>query len=161
MTIYKIDARIAEILMSVDEETGELPEGAFDELSQLNEDREVKVENAACLYVNLAAEAKAIRDQEQALAERRKATEKRMDSIERYIDFALGGNDFSSPRVAVKHRKSVVVEIDDKVFWQNPAAAFVRQKAPEVDKAAVKAALKDGGIVPGASLVERRTVSIK
>lgn len=161
MTIFEIDARIAEILMSVDDETGELPESAFDELTALNEDRETKIENAACLYVNLAAEAKAIREQEKTLAERRQSTEKRMASIERLIDHALSGNDFSSPRVAVKHRKTVAVEIDEAVFWEHPAAAFIRQKAPEVDKVAIKAALKDGGIVPGASLVERRTVSIK
>ena len=160
MTIYDIDNRIAEILSEVDE-NGELPEGAFDELAQLNEDREVKIENAACMVINLTAEAKAIRDQEAALAERRKAIERRVERVKNYIEFATDGASFSSPRVQVKYSKSTAVEIDEAVFWQNPATAFIRQKAPEADKTAIKAALKDGAIIPGASLVERKNMTIK
>ena len=161
MNIYQIDAEIQRILSEVDEETGELPESAYEELAQLTADRDVKVENAACMVINLTAEAKAIREQETALAERRKAVERRVERIRGYIEYALDGNTFSSPRVQVKYGKSTAVEIDEAVFWENPATAFIRQKDPEPDKAAIKAALKDGAIIPGASLVERKNMTIK
>lgn len=160
MTIYDIDNRIAEILSETDE-NGELPSEAFDELTQLNADREIKIENAACMVVNLTAEAKAIREQEIALAERRKAIERRVERVKNYIEFATDGNSFSSPRVQVKYGKSTVVELDEDQFWFNPAEAFIRRKPPEADKAAIKAALKDGAIIPGAWLVEKKNMTIK
>jgi len=160
MTIYEIDARIAEILSQTDE-NGELPEAAIDELMNLSGDRETKIENAACMVVNLTAEAKAIRDQESTLAERRKAIERRMERIRNYIEYATNGESYYSPRVCVRYAKSTAVEIDEDKFWFNPAEAFIRRKPPEVDKVAVKAALKDGAIIPGASLVERKNMTIK
>ena len=160
MTIYEIDREIERILSEVDE-NGELPEGAFDELAELNADRETKIDNAACMVLDLIADAKKIKEQEAALAARRKTLENRAERIKKYLEYATDGNSFSSPRVAVKWGKSTVVEIDDDAFWKNPDAAFVRMKAPEPDKAAIKAALKDGAVIPGAALVEHRNMTIK
>lgn len=160
MNIYEIDKEIERILSQVDE-NGELPDEAFEELTQLNAERETKIENAACMVVNLTAEAKAIREQENALAQRRKSLENRVAGIKRYLEYATDGNSFSSPRVQVKWTKSTAVEIDPVVFWQNPADMFIRVKDPEVDKAAIKQVLKNGGVVPGASLVEHRNIQIK
>ena len=160
MTIYDIDNRISEILSETDE-NGELPEGAFEELAQLNADRDTKIENAACMVVNLTAEAKAIREQEIALADRRKAIERRVERVKNYIEFATDGNPFSSPRVQVKYGKSTAVELDEEQFWFHPAEAFIRRKPPEADKAAIKAALKDGAIIPGAWLVEHTNMTIR
>lgn len=160
MTIYGIDAEISRILSQVDE-NGELPDSAVEELMQLNADRETKIDNAACMVINLTAEAKAIREQEKALAERRKSIENRVASIKNLLAYALDGNAFSSPRVQVKFVKSTAVEIDPAVFWQNPAEMFIRRKDPEIDKTAITQVLKDGGIVAGASLVERRNIQIK
>lgn len=42
MTIYDIDKEIERILSEVDE-NGELPEGAFEELTKLTADREVRL----------------------------------------------------------------------------------------------------------------------
>ena len=161
MTIYEIDARISEILMRTDEETGEIPDEAFEELLQLNVAREVKIDNAACMVLDLAADAKKIREQELALAERRKRLENRAERIKKYVEFATRGEPFSSPRVQVKYGHSQAVDIDEAVFWKKPPAAYVRVKAPEVDKNALKAALKAGEVVPGAALIERSYMMIK
>ena len=163
MTIYEIDARIADILMRTDEETGELPEDAVDELVTLAETRDFKIENAACLIINLNAEAKAIRDQEITLAQRRKSIENRVERIKGYVEYATAGEPFNSPRVQVKYSKSTAVEIEDNAFWSwcvdHPE--YARRKDPEPDKTAIKAALKAGEVIPGASLVEHRNISIK
>ena len=160
MNVYEIDREIERILSEVNED-GELPETAIDELMKLNKDREAKVENAACMVINLTAEAKALKDQEAALAQRRKSIENRVARIKSWLEFVTDGNSFSSPRVQVKWSKSTAVEIDPAVFWENPAEMFIRRKDPEVDKNAIKQVLKDGGIVAGASLVERRNIQIK
>lgn len=160
MTVYEIDREIERILSEVDE-NGELPDSAVDELMQLAADRDTKVENAACMVINLTAEAKAIKDQEAALAARRKSIDNRVASIKKFLEWATDGNTFSSPRVQVKWSKSTVVEIDPAEFWANPAEMFIRRKDPEVDKNAIKQVLKEGGIVAGATLVERRNIQIK
>lgn len=163
MTIYDIDARIAEILSRTDPETGELPEDAFDELAALTESRETKIDNAACMVLDLLADAKKIREQERALSERRQSLEKRAERIKAYIEHATDGEPFSSPRVQVKYTKSKTVEIDEDRFWywcvDHPE--FARRKAPEPDKTAIKNALKAGEIIPGAELVEHINMTIK
>ena len=159
MTIYKIDARIEEILMRTDEETGELPEDAVDELMALNETREMKVENAACLVVNLTAEAKALREQEIILAQRRHSLENRVERIKGYLEYATDGEKFSSPRVQVKYTKSTAVEVNED-FWEFAPDDYIRTKK-EPDKTAIKDALKAGKVIPGAELVERKTIQVK
>ena len=162
MNIYEIDREISRILAEVDPETGELPESAFDELEQLQLDRDEKIENASCAWINLTAEAKAIREQEIALADRRRALERRADRIKRYVEYATEGQPFSSSRVAVRWRRSTSVEVDPAAFWAaHPALSLVRQKAPEPAVDAIKAALKAGIDVPGATLVEKTTMTIK
>ena len=160
MDIYPIDARIRDILSQQDED-GNLPESAFDELEALAVQREIVIENSACLVLDLVGDAKKIREQELVLAKRRQQLERRAERIKQMISDACDGSSFSSPRVQVRFGKSTAVEIDEELFWEHPATAFVRYVKPEPDKNAIKAALKDGGVVPGAVLVERRTMTIK
>ena len=161
MTIYDIDARIAEILSRTDPETGEIPEEAVAELETLAEDRDKKIENAACMVINLTAEAKAIREQEITLAQRRKSLENRAERIKGYVEYATGGEPFSSSRVQVKFTKSQAVEIyDEKAVFTFAPRSCLRCKY-ELDKAAIRAALKAGGEVPGAALVEHLNLQIK
>ena len=160
MTIYEIDNDIQRILSQVDE-NGELPEAALDELMQLQADRDTKIENAACMVLDLLGDAKKIKEQEAVLKQRREAVEKRAERIKKYLEYATEGSPFSSDRVTVKWGKSTAVEIDEAVFWNNPDPAFIRQKAPEADKTAIKAALKEGANIPGAFIVERTNMTIK
>lgn len=159
MTIYEIDSAIERILMQTDE-NGELPEEAIEELMQLNEDRETKIENAACLVLDLQADAKKIKEQEAALKQRRDSLEKRADRIKLFLEHVTEGRAFASPRVTIRYTKSTAVEIDDS-FWAAPAEMFIRKKQPEADKTAIKAALKDGAIIPGARLVYKENMTIK
>ena len=76
MSLYHIDQAI---LALVDPETGEIMDGeAFD---QLQMERETKLENIALWIKNLKAENAAIRQEEKALAERRKAGENKVERI--------------------------------------------------------------------------------
>ena len=163
MTLYEIDHAIAEAFeAAIDPETGEITDSdAWAELESLQMARETKLEGIGCWIKDLLAEASAIKTEEEALKKRRQSSEKKAESLKGYLAWTLEGQNFKTPKVAVSWRKSRAVEIDEAVFWKNPAECFVRYGKPTADKKAITAALKDGGIVPGAALVEKVSMTIK
>ena len=64
MTLYEIDQAL---LACIDMETGEVD---IEKYEQLAEEKDKKIENIACYYKALTAEAEAIKAEEKALAER-------------------------------------------------------------------------------------------
>lgn len=158
--LFEINKDLEQLLTAVDDETGELQ---IDDaaLEALMLERSEKLEGMALLCKDWAAEAAAIREEEKALAERRQRLERNAERMKARLQDALAGEKLETPRVAVSWRKSKSVEIDESVFWQFAAEAFVRYKDPEPNKTAITAALKDGGIVPGATLIEKCSMTIK
>lgn len=163
MRIYEIDAAIESLIAnSVDEETGEIlvdPE----QLDALQMERDTAVENLALYVKNLSAEASAIKAEEEKLAKRRKSTEKTAESAKKYLEYALRGEKFKTARVAVSYRKSAKLELADGFLeWAKlNAPELLRVKEPEADKDAIKAALKGGAVINGATLVENTSIQIK
>ena len=157
MTIWEID----QAMQGLVDENGELLD--FEAFSALNMEREKKIENVACWVVNLEAEAKAIREQERILAERRQAGENRARRLREYLALVLNGEKFKSPRVAVSYRHSSAVETDEGFLpWaEEYGYDFLRYKDPEVDKAAVKAYLEAGNELPFARIISRESILIK
>ena len=137
-------------------ETGEIID--IDKLNELELDREKKLENVACWIKDLKAEAEALKAEKQALAERQKVAENKMESLKKYLAFALDGKAFKSTRASVTFRKSQVVEVADIYKLDEN---YLRYKEPEADKTAIKEALKAGKTVAGATLVENTSVIIK
>ena len=161
MTIYEIDNRIAGL---VDPETGELLD--YDAFASLQMEREAKIENMALWYKDLTAEAKAIREEEKALAERRKSAENKAERLKGYLDEALAGESYKSAKVAVSYRRSKAVELADESAVINELESSGRgdciyYTAPRVNKVALARLLKDGGAVPGAELVERNNIQVR
>ena len=153
MTIYEIDEAI---LSCIDTETGEVID--TEQLDKLTMEREAKLENVACWIKELKAEAEALKAEKQALAERQKVAENKMESLKKYLAFALNGNAFKTTRASVTFRKSQAVEIADIYKLDEN---YLRYKEPEADKTAIKEALKAGKEVVGATLVENTSVIIK
>lgn len=135
MTIWEIDNAIAEL---VDPETGELLD--FDKFAELSIERDKKIENMACWVVNMTAEAKAIREQEKILAERRKALENKSDRLKDYLDKILCGEKFKTAKVAVSYRKTTSVEVDEGfVAWAvDNAPELLNYEDPKPSKTAIK-----------------------
>ena len=158
--LHEIDKDLEDLLSQVDEETGEL---LIDEeaLNALVMEREAKLEGMALLIKNWTAEAAMVKAEEQTLAERRRRLEKHSERLKQYLQNALAGEKLETARVAITYRKSKAVEIDEAVFWENPAEMFIRYTEPEVNKKAVADALKDGAVIPGAALVEKINMTIK
>lgn len=153
MNLYEIDEAIQNCF---DEETGEIfqPE----RLNNLEMEREKKVENIALWIKELAAESEALKREKLAFAERQRAAENKAASLKRYLTGYLDGEKFKSVRVAVSFRKTEQVQVEEGTFLPDE---YIRYKEPEVDKTALKAALKAGQVIEGASLVQNTSIIIK
>lgn len=157
MNIWQIDEQMQQL---VDPETGELLD--CEAFAALAMERDKKIENAACWAVNCAAEAKAIREQEKVLAERRKEIERRADRLKEYVQSALDGASFSTDRVSVSFRKSSSVEVDpDFIAWaMTHAPDLLTYKTPEPNKTEIKKYLKENEL-EFARVAESRSMTIK
>lgn len=152
-TLYEIDHSIEEL---IDGETGEIVDiERFEELQMARED---KVKQIALAYKNLGAEVAALKKEEEAFAERRKATQKRMESCKSYLDYALHGESYKSTEVCCTYRKSDAVIVDDMAAIPE---SYLRYAAPEPCKDDIKKALKAGEQIPGCRLETRLSLTVK
>lgn len=158
MTIYEIDQAL---LSLIDPDTGEI--GDYDMFCELQMEREAKVENMALWIKNLNAEADAIKAERDNLYEREKAARNKADRLKKYLAEILRGEKFTSPRVAVTFRKSEAVEIDeDFIEWAREKAGYLlKYKDPEVNKTAIKKAIKNGTAIEFARIVQNNNIQIK
>lgn len=157
MNIYEIDRRITELV----NEDGEIVD--FEQVDALLIDREKKIENIALFIKNLRAEAKAMKDEEDALKKRRSAAETKLENLKGYLEYALGGKRFETPRARVNFRKSEHVEVDGEfIAWAKlNRNDLLRYKEPEADKTVIKEMLKLGENIPHAKMVSISNVIIR
>lgn len=158
MSIYEIDDAITSL---VDMETGEIDdEKRYDELQM---ERTQKVENIGCYYKNLVAEAKAMKEEEANLAQRRKAVENKAERIKSLLVYALKGEKFESPKVRCGYRKAKSVQVDDSfVAWaREHADDLLTYKEPTPNRKAIKEALEDGREIEHAEIVTNESLQVK
>ena len=162
MTLYEINNAIQDVLdNALDPETGEILDDALmASYDQLRMDRNEKIENIGCFIKNLEADAKAIREEEKSLADRRRAAENKAEHLRNYLQFCLAGEKFQSPRLAVSFRKSKKLEFDEAHLYDIPDD-YLRYKEPELDKKRITEALKAGEIIEGCKLVDNVSMIIK
>ena len=161
MRLFEINEALEALLNEVDPETGELV-CDMDALEALTLARDEKLEGLALYVKNEAAEAEAIESEAKKLQERAKAAKNRADRAKAFLAQQLNGDKFQTARVAVSWRKSESVELTEAFMpWAIKNDAYLRYKDPEPDKAAIKAALKAGGVVLGAELVSKSSMTIK
>lgn len=153
MKLYEIDEAI---MACIDAETGEIIDA--DKLDKLTMERDAKIENVALWIKDLKAEAEALKAEKMAFAERQKVAENKIESLKKWLAYALDGQDYKSVRASVSFRTSESVEIDDIYAVDEN---YLRYKEPEADKTAIKNAIKAGQEVAGATLVENTSVIIK
>lgn len=160
-SLYEIDSKILEC---VDPETGEILD--FEKLEALQMERLEKIEKVALWYKDLIGDAEKIKAEKTALAEREAAARKKAESIKEWLMGALNGDKLTTPKVAMSFRRSEAVEIkDDMAFvsWAQRAKRddLLSYKDPAPNKTAIKAALKLGQQIDGASVVEKYNIQIK
>jgi len=161
MKLYEIDR---EIESCIDFDTGEILDS--ERLDALQMERTAKLEGVACYIKNLTADARAIREEEKALAERRRQTERKAESYSKWLANALQGEKFSTAKVAVSFRKSEgldVIDMDSFCVWAmgNGHDDLLTYAYPKVNATAVKDAIKAGVDIPYARIEERLNINIK
>lgn len=163
MKLFDIDERLAACVKLdesrvVDTESGEIID--LEAIAALEMERDKKIENLGCWYKNLLADAEALKAQKNAFAEREKVAKAKAESLRGFLGRYLNGKKFESAKVAMSFRKSEAVEFDAKCIGDVPEE-FLKFKDPELDKVAVKKAIKAGETVPGCELVQRQNLQIK
>ena len=153
MKLYEIDEAI---MSCIDEETGEIIDS--EKLDKLQMERDKKIENVACWIKDLKAEAEALKAEKQAFAERQKVAENKMESLKKWLAYALNGEKFKTVRASVSFRTTDKVEIADIYKLDEN---YLRYKEPEADKDAIKKAIKAGQEVAGVTLVKNTSMIIK
>lgn len=123
-----------------------------------------KGKNVAAVFRNLESDAKQIKEAEQQLAERRKAIEKRAESLKQYLktNMELAGIlKIECPWfvVSIKQNPEAVTVDDEEAI---PRDYFKEIPASyQLDKTMVKQALKDGFDVAGVRLTRGTRLEVK
>lgn len=153
-SLYEIDQQI---MSCVDMDTGEIVD--MDKLSELQIERETKLENIALWIKNLKAEEAALKAEKDAFAEREKQTKAKREKLSEWLTGALNGEKMSTNKVVVSFRKSESVKISD--IDAIPMNYIVETITESPDKVAIRAALKNGLDVPGCELELKNNIQIK
>lgn len=134
----------------------------LDTLESIQDSIEDKVENTAKLAKTFEAYAKAIKEEEDRLSTRRKASENKVTSIKKYLQEQLelaGIKNIKRPTitVAIRNNPASVKVLDETLI---PTEYLVPQP-PKVDKKAILAALKNGQTIPGVELTQGKGLQIR
>lgn len=123
-----------------------------------------KGKNVAAVFRNLESDAKQIKEAEQQLAERRKAYEKRAESLKNYLKTNMeiaGIQKIECPWFVITLAQNPeAVTVDDETliprdYFKEIPSSFV------LDKVLLKQAIKDGFTVAGAHLSRGTSLRIK
>lgn len=154
MKLYEIDQAIYEC---IDMETGEIID--CEKLDALQMERDSKLDNLACWYKQLTAEAEAIKVEKTALAERQKSKENQAERLKSYLSDMLNGQKFETPHVVISWRKSESINVLDETAIADDFVEIIQSR--KIDKTAIREAFKKGIPVVGAELVKKNNIQIK
>lgn len=155
-TLYELTGQFLDIYnMDLDDET------KADTLESIdwNSDYEEKVENYIKVIKNIESDVEARKAEIKRLTELNKADEKKKDHLKETLSTSMqltGHERVDTPLFKVSFRKSQAVEVDELVL---PESYKVATWKP--DKKRLKEDLKNGLEIVGASLVERKNLSIR
>lgn len=155
-TLYELTGQFLAIYnLELDEET------KLDTLDSIDwqTDYENKVENYIKVIKNIDADVEARKNEIKRLTELNRADERKNERLKEALkdSMALTGHErVDTPLFKVSFRKSQAVEVDETVL---PEAYKVATWKP--DKKRLKEDLKNGLEIIGASLVERKNLSIR
>lgn len=161
MKLYEIKGALRAALdrIEVDEETGEILNA--DALEAVEIESHEKIEGAGLYVRELTAEIAALKVEADRLTERRRSLEKKSERIKALLLPAVDamGGKVKGSMLTVSIGTTKSVELTENALDLLPDD-FVRVKR-EADKTAIGAALKAGTEVPGAFLVENRSIRMR
>jgi hypothetical protein len=160
-TFREIDEKLLQL---VDEEGEILDAEAFEALQM---ERTEKAQNMALWVLDLQDEQEAIKREIDRLTARKKAAERKENSLKSYLQMILGGEKLKTDLVAVSYRKTAAVEVTDEKALRTWAMVepmgenVLKYREPEISKTAIKELMSKGVEVPGAAMTDRIATVIK
>lgn len=133
-----------------------------DTLESIKEPLAEKAENTAKVIKSLEAEAKAIREEEIRLADRRRTLENKGQRLKDYLQSnleAAGMKKIKGKLLNVsiqKNAPSLYIEKDDYI-----PSSFYEEQAPKLNRKALLEYLKDGGEVDGVTVRQTEGIRIR
>ena len=151
-----------------EERRKEMQQAWFDTLDGMEQELVRKAENVAVYIKNMESEAKTLKAEEDKLKARRQAKENAAKRMREYLMGCMKQANISKidePRAVISLRNNPEsVEISDEtefIGWAADHDEYLRYKAPEINKTAVKNALKSGAEIPFAALTRSQSLTIK
>ena len=170
MKLYEINESIASVMdkLEVDPDTGEITnsESVLAELDGLSQQRQEVLEWIAKEILNGRAEAEMLKTEEQRLKARRSAIEKKEEKLMSVLERECGGKKTNLGVATLSYRKTTkTIVYDDllaiKFLEETERTYCLKYAKPEVRKTEVKALINSGTEVPGVSIVNDVSVSLK
>ena len=168
MNLYEIGQSRLELLQAI--ENGEIPEEAIaDTLAGIDGDFGSKADDIACFIKSLLSDKQAIKTEVDVLLERADAKQHKADRLIDYLyqQIKLAGKvKIETPRNVLQIKTNPpavqIGNVESFIAWaKGNAADLLAFKEPLPDKKAIKQALQNGDVIPGAELVRGEKLAIK
>ena len=158
------------IIPDLDAYRAEMQTAWFDTLDGIEGEFDIKAENIACFIKQIEGDLELIKKQKAAFERRRKAKENQLERMKDYLLECMNKTkrskiDMPKAKITVKNNAESAKFDSEKDFikmcMSKGLDAYLRYKDPEINKTAVKSALKSGQIIPGARLGRTQSLIIK
>lgn len=147
---------------AIDMETGEIDPVVEEQLKINNEQIDEKIKAWGIVCKQLQADAKMLKDEEEAISIRRKRAERHAELVKNRLEnqmILLGKLQFKDTKVDISFRKAKKVEIVNEKLLPEEYLSVKTTITPA--KTLIMNALKEGKEVHGATLVETQNIQIK
>jgi len=161
-TIYQIEENYNQLAEELIDNGGELTPELEEQLAITEEQLQNKSVAYSFVIKQMDADIETIDAEIKRLQAAKKQREKASEYLKERIKHAMelfGTDEIKTPLVKINFRKSETVEVED--VNKLPAPYKVVKVTEQADKAAIKAAIKDGINVPGCSIIQHRNLQIK
>ena len=147
----------------------EMQQAWFDTLEGIEGEFEVKAENIACFIKQLSGELDMLKKEKAAFERRRKAKERQIEWLKTYLLTCMQKIhrvkiETGRATISIRNNAESARFESEKAFveWAvKNAETLLRYAEPEINKTAVKIALKAGEKLPGAALERTQSITIK
>ena len=158
------------IIPDIDAYRTEMQTAWFDTLDGIEGEFDMKAENIACFIKQLEGDLELLKKQKAAFERRRKAKENQLERMKTYLLDCMQKTkrtkiDMPKAKISVRNNAESAQFVSEKEFIKMCMSKrlddYLRYKDPEINKTAVKSALKSGQIIPGAKLGRTQSLIIK
>lgn len=168
-TLYEISDAYAEFSRMIADEEITDEQAIYDTLDAISQEFDIKLENIACLYKSLGAEAVALEDEAKRLMARAKYKRNACDRIREYMRSCMtvaGKTKLDTPRAKLSFRKSTSLEITDEdklvelLHTIGHDDLTTTETIRKFDKNAIKKLIKDGVALDGCYVDTKNNLTI-